>query len=536
MHLKSPVLYSFAFMLALCPITSIFCHDFDDDLDIYSIEAPLRTECNFADQIVPVLNECGIIEIFKENIFNKTNSLNKRSLLDEPLFQTPFPQDHRVLIRATAFFNMINRNYFTGASDSIASYVGILNDSLIYKIEQVFNNINTDPDCNEFFIGFLGLNPDIFNINIKKIACLFANATTQERRIGAMLEIMKNTGRWSIGFRVPLLLQERNLFITDAEIDAIDETLQLPPATDDEINQFAQSHMISDKAGFGDTRLMLSYQASDKEKLDLQLCLYSTAPTAFAVQTGIFGSQFPKKCLTPPPFDFCSLLNAGLTPEALEHRLKHEGTILGDEFLDNLSANLLEDSLGNGGHWGLGFSVEPTLLLNEYWVWHTRGSFEYMFPATENRFFVQDANVSEFEERDFSSRDTDIAEDNLRFLNHRLLNMFYPSSFGVEVRPGPIAMVTSDVTFQTDTWWFTAGNDLWYQGKEHIEFEADQFLFDHNKVIKPFAFEYKLFGGISRALYREHSSWLLSLKADGTVASSGIGKGFMVTLGAITTW
>jgi hypothetical protein len=536
MHLNRPfILYSFLPLILGVNLT--LGHDFTDDFDyLFTNYAPLRTNCNFADQIVPVLNECGIVDIFKEDLFNRTSSLNKRDLLDFPLFQTPMPTDDNVVIKASAFWTMTNKDFFTGSQSNIGSYFGINNDSLVNKIEQFFTNVKDNPDCNEFFIGFLGLPINIFNINIAQITGIISKATVQERRFGVFGQIMKNMGPWTFGIQVPVLVQERNFFINQQEVDAIDIGVDVPPATDEQINQFAQSHLISDKAGFGDSRLILAYQASNNEKLDLQLQAIATAPTAIAVQKGIFGSEFPKQCLTLPEFDLCTILNLGLTPDALEHRLKHDVSILTDEFLDRLSADLLEDSLGNGHHWGLGFIVEPTLKLNDFWSWHTRAFFEYLFPANESRFFIKDVDLSQFNSRYFNSRDADVAESNLMFLNNRLLMMLFPNSVNVVVRPGPISQLTSDVTFQAYDWWVNVGNDVWFQGREHIKFGVDENGFDTSKVFKPFAFQYRLFGGISRAFYREHSSWLLSLKADGTVASSGIGKDFMIVLSATTTW
>ncbi len=381
-------MYLYRRLLLLCLAFAAIIHvnnsiagDFDDIEDIIPNPAPQRSVCTFADQIVPPLNECGVVAIFEENIFNKTSNLNKRSWLDYTFYQVPFPRNNNLDVKVSAFWNMTSREFFTGSSSCMSSYLGIQNDSLINKIQQVQNNVKNSPDCNEFFIEFLHLNPAIFDINVRKILGLFSGATVQQRLLGMFAEATKNFGHWNIGVKIPLLLQERNIFLSDAEIDAIDEAVNLPPANPDQINQFAKSHLISDKAGLGDSRLILSYQASDREKLDLQLGLYTTMPTALPFQKGIFGSEFPKECLIPPTFDLCGILSLGLSADALERRLKHEFSILSEEFLDSLAANLLEDNLGNGKHWGLGFFIEPTLTVNDFWSWHTRASFEYLFPS-----------------------------------------------------------------------------------------------------------------------------------------------------------
>jgi hypothetical protein len=539
---RSLLLLSLAALSLQC--TTSHAEDFDsddsansfvfDDIDIPDINT--SRACTFADEIVPPLNECGVIAIFEENIFNKTSNLNKRSWLDYTFYQLPFPSNNNLDVKASVFWNMTGRCFFTGGSSCLSSYLGLQNDSLINKIQQVQNNVNNSVACNDFFVKFLQINPAVFNIDVRKILGLFAGATVQQRLFGLFAEVTKNFERWNIGVKVPLLYQERNIFLSDSEIDAIDMAVNLPPANPDQINQFAKSHLISDRAGLGDSRLFISYQASDREKLDLQLGLYTTMPTALPMQKGIIGSEFPKQCLTPPEFDLCGILSLGLSAAALERRLKHELSIISEDFLDSMAANLLEDNLGNGKHWGFAFFAEPTLALNDYWSWHNRASFEYLFPANESRFFIQDANLAQFASFDFNSQDEDVAEVNLRFLNSRLLSMFFPNSFNVLVRPGPIAMFTTDITYQGKQWWATFGNDVWFQGKEHIDFTVDQNGFDTQKCIKPFAFQYKMFGGISCALYRERSSWVLSLKADGTVASSGIGKDYSIVLSATTTY
>src|SRR5690606_31791093 len=82
--------------------------------------------------------------------------------------------------------------------------------------------------------------------------------------------------------------------------------------------------------------------------------------------------------------------------------------------LDRLSANLLDAQLGNGGHLGVGLFIRTATTLDQTpfalffkgdWTkkvaFNGRGSFEYLIPAGEPRFFIAKINPKDFSKRNF---------------------------------------------------------------------------------------------------------------------------------------
>jgi hypothetical protein len=533
---KTSLLSFFLFFTAVQSPTLLWCSEyandlaFEDDFTDYDLgSGPLRAHCSFADVLVPAAQECGIVNILKENFYCKTHPLNHRSLLDEPLLHSSRAEDHKWQLTLSLFYNQTTKAFFDQQCDTIAAYLAFENESLISKIAKTFNNIMTQEDCRSVFIDIMNLDPSVFDINVAQVASAFGNATIQDRRFGFLFEAQKNKDRWTLGAKIPLYYLERNFFLTDNEQQELQDTGIFPEGSRDQSLQFAREHLIGDKAGLGDTRVSLAYNIIQDANIHLFGGGYLTVPTAFALQKGLFGSEF-FKCAPDPDFDVCNLANIDA-----DATFKN----FGKDFINKISSHVLEQPLGNSGHLGLGLFCEQRCHWH-YVSWYNYGSFEFLFPGSEKRLFVKKVNLTAFDNRNFSSDDEEIAENNLRFLKDRVFDMLFPQCLNTYVQPGPIVIARSIIACPIQQWHFKAGSDFWFQGKEHLKFmditKGDLSKFSLSKGIKQNAYQLKILGGVSYTLNKANRDWVVSLNGDNTLASSGIGKDFMITVRLDVTW
>ena len=506
-----------------------------DDEEVFDLgDGPIRQSCTNAELLVPPFNTCKVIDILKEDFFLKTNPLNTRSLLDMPLFQPTSVSDGQWHIGLSTFFNKTDRSYFTDCNDDIASYLGLTSDPFISRIETAFKTIRTSI-CGDFFTETLGIPASVFSFNVREFLSFFSNMTVEERRAGGMLTVAKNHGRWFFGVSTPIYWVEHNLFLTQGEIERIEATQLFPEQTPDQRIEFASKHMISDRLGFGDTRCTIAASVAEKNGLDLRLGAQATIPTALSLQDGLYGSVF-KSCVLPPNLDLCDILSIGLDPSSLKRRLVQDLDILSNRFIDRLSAMLIDTSLGNENHWGFGCFAQPVIQLNDWISLHSKLSIEHLIATEQLRFFLTPVNLDEFNKRDFSSMDEVVAEGNLRFLNARILDMFFPTPCLVTVQPGPIITFLNAATITNNNWQYNLGGDFWYQGKETIRVTNHLASFATEKVTRPAAYQLKAFGGISYTYPHQKTHWILSLNGDTTVFNAGIGKDYTVALKIGITW
>jgi hypothetical protein len=513
--------------------------NFDDDDFLFDLgRGPVRQACSGANIIIPSLFECKILDILKNDIFFKTNDLNGRSLLDMPLFQTSFPKDDALTINLNFFFNKTDRSYFTEHSNKICSYLALVNSPLEKSIVTSFTTI-LNSECGDFIINTLGIPSSVFKTNVNALFGLFSNGTVEERRAGFMADIYKSVGSWTVGLKVPIYWRERNLFLSQGEIDAIQKAGLVFESSPNDAEDFQSNHIISDKVGFGDARIFAAYQFLDKNDATISLGAQVTIPSALAVQKGVVGSEF-RECLKDPSLDLCDILNLGLDPASLKRRVFQELGIFGIDFLDRLSAMLSDCSLGNKGHWGLGLFLEPAFNFNNSLAWRTHLSVEQLLPAGELRFFTKKFDEAAFDAHNFASSDEVIAEENLRFINQRILDMFFPTPLCINVLPGIIVFCSNYLTY-TPVPSFSAmiGLDYWYQGQERFSISSHSTAFDGYNVEKarnPWAQQLKILGGASYNRGTPDNGWILSLNGDITIFSTGIGKDYTLALSIKRTW
>lgn len=481
------------------------------------------------DVIVPILiAQADILQILQESLFLHTNTLNKRPLLDRPLFEDFV----RVYICEAGFVgmqlfaSMMPRGNFTKNSTDMDSYLALQEPSLITKLEDVVTKLKP-----------LFANPSD-NIDIGRLLRLFKPMTVQERAGGAMLFGGRYWNNNRLMIQVPFYYFERNFSLTDEERLLVEaEFGKLGPKEQEE---FQKNHMISDKVGFGDMRIQFDTCLTNKEYSTLYGGVFTTLPTAFAINKGMLGRAFPKSC-TFPAFSFSELFDLALNPTPANQEKAF--TILSDFLLgavDRLAANLLDTPLGNGGHLGIGGYLTLDIPFSRWFeginahntIFENRISLEYYFPNTEKRFFTNKINPELFDPNLFvdplsPTIDPIKAAKNLAFLESEFVQRLYLRAFSVSIHPRPIFRYTSKVSYLGDALVATAGLDSWLQGVNGISpinYQSIQDQVCFSKVYPPIAYQIDLFGSISYNSGDNHKGCLFTISGDYTLFKKGIGK------------
>lgn len=507
-----------------------FAPDPDDD-ELLDQKAPM---CPIPpSDVASLLVSLDVVSLLKEQLYLKTYPLNERPLLTLPIFLPQSTYKCGWTMGGHIFWNQTGAMNFTRKSSALCSYMGINEPSLLEKLEQVS------------IIKELGL-----GIQPQKVLPLFAPLKINERRFGCMFHAQRDWDRARFRITTPLYYLERNVFLTAQEKTAVEQALG--QTTDEEQMDFAKKHLICDQIGLGDTRLVLDYALAPDSKTNPALGIFSTIPTAFTFAKGLLGSSFDH-LRKPPVLDFVSLLNlvvcdgaAGIA-QALQ-----VAECFGLGALDRFSAIILNRPLGDDKHCSLGVqctSQTPLcVFIKRPWaervIFKSRISLEYFFPSTEKRFFVQCSNDAAFKALGLDRpKDQIIAQlmsDNayalqvITFLEKEFTEKFYPFEFHARVTPGLEFQWTSRATYEGEKWGVIAGTDTWVKNKERISHVKMGCNGPENislaKAQRPFAYQSKIVTGLLYKIDRKDRDIRLSLNADNTVISSGIGKDFTISL------
>ncbi|HSW73978.1 MAG TPA: hypothetical protein VLG71_02360, partial [Candidatus Limnocylindria bacterium] len=258
---------------------------FDDNntelLDVLSHSQFVPFRSSTAQQVGDLLIDANAVGILQQEIYCRTNPFNQRDLVDLPIFFSPRIPDHHWAVGMHIFYNQTERGFFTKHSSAICSYLAIQSPDLIAELTR-----QTDENGEQLAGSLLST----FKIDPKKILPLFANMTIQQRRAGFMVHADGVFKRFEFSFMIPFYYLERNFFLTDSEAEAVEEVLG--KTSEDEKYDFARKHLISDKLGFGDTRLYLDGLIAETEYLIMRLGVLCTLPTSVAIATHLFGKHF----------------------------------------------------------------------------------------------------------------------------------------------------------------------------------------------------------------------------------------------------
>lgn len=505
-------------------------------LDSDDIATLLNRRCTLTPQdIIDFLVSTGVIPILEEDFYLRTNNLNTRSLLDLPTFEPICccETGDRWAVGFNAFLNQTTRMYYTSESDKLSSYLALCEESILEKIESALEPFIPDLQAKGFEADF------------RTIFSIISNMAMQQRRVGFMIHGERLIKDWHIRFLFPLYYQELNYFLTPDQEDEI--AAEFGATAESQRKDFDDTHFISDKLGFGDTRIEVDKYWIQKDYWLLRGGLMATIPTAFAFKKGIRGRHFKKTACQPPATLIedlvCIAFDPDLTePEKLAAAVE-ELRVFGLGALDRLSAALIEKPLGNEGHFGLGLLLRSKANAC-YWTkaawaeratWCNRLSWEYLFPAHNKRFFIPKNNAAEIKQLNLTDEDQSVS--NLAFLEQTLVDRLYPRAFPVTVRPGMIFRWDSRFCYQGKLWGGTMGTDYWLQPAEHLHTIhgcCDVNTLNKAKAKPALAQQVKLYGSMRWKVPKCTRTWFLSLNLDYTIFSTGIGQDFTLSFNAET--
>ncbi|MGE0009874.1 MAG: hypothetical protein AB7F19_04970 [Candidatus Babeliales bacterium] len=480
-----------------------------DDSFINSDEAKRAIELH---QVDP-LTACDVVTlitnppieaqiVLQEDLYLHTNPNNSRSLLNLPGFYHHYFYPCENYFWTQLFYNQTSNGYYTKESTQLKSYILLNNPNLIRRIE-------------EFEI----------EVNVPDVLAIFSNMKLQERRLGLMFGIQHVWGcNWHVRAYAPWYYLERNLSLTDEE-QILLERAGVPPQ--DDPMDFARKHVIIDKLGVGDTRIELGYMPYQTDYAFARIGGLFTIPTAFAWKQGLYGTHFSKT--TPAPnFNLLNFINTILVDKDIPRAIE-EGTEFLIAAVDRLSTIVLETGMGNEGHFGLGIFADQQLELSNCWTLRSKSSLEYITPRKEKRFYIMHKDPAEFD-RDYTSTNPIVCQENLNFLNQQLIETLFPTMYETHISPGFIFIWNTSLTYHGKTFDFQFGYDLYWQDKEKlgtINATAAQIARLRKEIaIKPCAYQSKLFGDL---IYKKQGTcrdYYIGFHLDATILSTGIGKDF----------
>jgi hypothetical protein len=124
--------------------------------------------------------------------------------------------------------------------------------------------------------------------------------------------------------------------------------------------------------------------------------------------------------------------------------------------------------------------------------------------------------------------------DNLLFLEQEFADRIYLRAFDTTIRPGMIFRWSSKINYEKNNWEFRIGSDIWVQTKEKLKsIHAPTIILNTLDIPKeqpPFAYQYKLFGGIGYKIQQPFCDWYIGINGDGTIDNVGNGSDYTLSL------
>lgn len=479
------------------------------------------------DAAMELINLFGLVDLLKLDFFKKTYPINKRNLLDFPLWLPHRKYGKQCFLSCHFLFNQTSKMNFTKNSTSICSYLAIKDPTFVNRLEEVADQVKELQT--------------LFDINIRQLIDLFADFNIQERKAGIMFHGFKEKQKWRTSAHVPFYFLERNFFVIKSTQDELEDIIEdlFGPGDEAEQERFQEQHLIADKLGFGDTRITIDYDLYHGEKFDFRVGGFITIPTAFKLQSGLKGNGFdPLK--ERPELDFLQVLDSALQQSDEAEQLT---TDFGLKILDSLSAQLLDTGLGNNGHVGFGVVLQGesrlSWLIKRPWAdkikTYSRLSIEYLAPKNETRWFIPRNNEDEFKVRNFKEiEDQAILCDNFDFITKTVTDRVFPHALKTRVHPGFVLRWTSQYTHEKDNYGWTIGMDTWLRSKEDFSnIKKPCGLTEKLNVCiakAPYSYQGKLFGTFFFKWQRSDTNGCFGITVDNTYESSGIGEDISICI------
>lgn len=496
----------------------------EECLEILSQGDPLQTKKATPESVIDVIKTVGGIELLQQDFFLETYPLNRRNVLDLPAFIKGLNYYYpRYVFGAHLFYDQMAKSYFTHNSTNIGSYIGMNQETVIEALHNLLDKVKI------LFPSFQLPFIDLFD--------LFANAKVQERRFGIMFHMMRKYKGKTFLCYLPLYYFERNYFLTEEEQDRIMALLAIS-SPEDEVD-FQKKHLICDKLGFGDMRFIMAYPVLRRPDYEIDLGAQITLPTACALAKGLLGSTYKDKNINQPAFNFTELLDLGSVVETRQEAID-KATEFFLASLDRLSAILLDTSLGNNGHLGVGIIANTKARLSTFvyrpWaqavVFKTKIAAEYLLPKTRRRYFVEKDSAKHFDDHNFN--DESKATENLAFLEQQFVDKFFPYVLETRIHPGFVFVWTTKAIYATRYGEFHLGSDTWLKTPDHLGvINASPLLadrLDRKKAKGIWGYQSTIFGSIAFKNPKKNKDLIVEFNAAATIATRGIGGQFTIGL------
>ena len=557
-----------------CISTIVVAGDFDfsaelndpvTDAFLNNTEFQTQRDIDPADVVQLLVGTFNAPCLLENNLYIHTYPLNKKSIIDVPAFFPYRDYSRKSTFGMSPFLNQTWNMVFADDCEGIQSYLAVCNPILLQRLSQC-------AACAQTLFPQYAINPMV-------IFPLFRNGAVQDRQVGMMLHGDKQFKQCHLHVHVPVLYQERNYWLTQAERDALEVAFSevvVPSADQDQDfhaahgahathgahvdavpqscsdNQhyvgmhknkdnpvdmsLVQNHLVGDRFGIGDTRIHLDFDLINRHYYKLALGLVATVPTAFAFKKGLFGASYENTCI-PKNFSISHLIDLAQNGNAAA------ATAMGQAFgfgaLDQLSHNLLDTSLGYGKHLGLGISYNTSArlsyLIKRPWAHHiklrSRMILQYYLPATEIRSFVEHKNPADYSSANFDldrvADDPVYAQERLDFINQKLIQELYPFKLRTTVFPGFIFQSTSGYYFEYNRWKVQLISDFWAKMQESfgtICITPGTPPLEVWAAKRPGACQSRIGGLVAYSIPGVSNTWTFSFYGDKTYWSKGIGK------------
>jgi hypothetical protein len=480
--------------------------------------------------ILIILNDIGILNILQQPFFLGTNTLQKRNVLDQPIFNPFITAQNDRTMWTNLFVRKKNRSNLTQKHEELKFYLALQEESFLSALENAAQQIK------ELFV-----NPE-FNLNIRNIFNTIGNASVEERQLGLLVDWTRTWERRCVRAVGSIQYYERNFFLSDEEQDVIFQELDIPPSQD---NSFQKAHFISDTICLGDFRVYAEEKFVKSPFATMHGGLFATIPTSFRLKTGIAGSAFPKPS-TFPSFNFDELFLLAQNPQQNAQTAFDLISSLFLDSLDRISADLLEANPSDDGVGGLGIFMRTRSRLYQFIerpfaqfvLLKSFLSFEYIIPAYEKLFYVTKTDPAEFARFNLTniidSGNEERASEALHFIQRKAVEQIFLRAFPTLVQPGIVFRWDSaiEVAFRRLT--LLAGTDFWYKGKQRIlsiKVPPDiRKTLDTEKALVKAAWQTKIYLNLSHTFSDSLYDTILSLALDGTWDQHGIGSDWGASL------
>lgn len=470
-----------------------------------------------------------------------TNPPRERDFNDQTFLQFPnFSEEGD--FKLFPLLRVIGAQAFTQTSHNIDSYVDLQQKEFTDILSNIQQILPPLPDG------------DIIQIsmpNIPELLQLFSGVKTQQYQIALQLQYSVNYYNWLWYWNLPIIYQMCNYFITPAEKKAIENY----PLIKDfyqggDYWDFVSNNLLADRIGIGDCALYVEkplFSLSD-DSYRLNLGLGFTIPTAFDFKNGLIGANFNR-----PSSYKLDLLDGFIDPAMKQitdptnfqpEVVIQNGTKLGLAILDQLSSQIINNPLGNNGHFGVEAYIRDNYIFSENADLTSRIGIVYLVPAKEHRYIRFTLTEAT---RELDAMNAAIAEtgDNVSAADAAIymgqiqqltMQHFFPGRYEALVTPGLIAKWQTQFAYNGQKWIFYAGSDLWYQAKEDVypvNVSVPTFIsLATNLAERPCAMQLRLWMGMDRPLHEHHWTW--GWRLSGSPYSAGIGNDF--SLAAVATY